>query len=157
MSGLGAGCPGWRDPASEVFCEGRRMSGLTGLSFCSLDGLVRMSGLDAGCPGPIDLAAGPFQLATPLGAGCPGSWPDVRALGAVPDSFRWFSSSMNLGTCPPSCPSSRGFSWYLIMHNISDLGSSHVSRGSNGISLRRDVTSFSRALARACAIGPLGT
>src|SRR3954469_12292399 len=41
------------------------------------------------------------------------------------------------------------------MHSISDLGSSHVSSGSNMISLRKEVTSFSRALARARVMGPL--
>ena len=51
----------------------------------------------------------------------------------------------------------KDLSWYLIMHNTSDLGSSHVSSGSYVISLRKEVTSVSRALALALVIGPLDT
>ena len=97
---------------------------------------VVVDALGAGCPG--------------LGAGCPGP-------GDFSGSFRRSSSSVNLGTCPSSRASSKGSSWYLTMHNISDLGSSHVSSGSYVISLRKEVTSVSRALARARVIGPLGT
>ena len=50
--------------------------------------------------------------------GCPGSWPDVRVLEVVLDSFHWFSSSMNLGTCPTSRASSGGSAWYLTMHTF---------------------------------------
>src|SRR5215216_7689943 len=71
-------------------------------------------------------------------------------------SFRRSSSSVDLATCPSSRASLGESSKYLIMHNIPDLGSNHVSRGSYGISLRKEVTSDSRALARARVIGPIG-
>jgi len=85
-----------------------------------------------------------------------GSWPDVRDLGGVLDSFCWFSSSVNLGTCTSSCSSSGGSSSYLIMHNNSDLGSSHVSCIESRSWERSEFTLSLIALARAVVIGPSG-
>ena len=62
----------------------------------------------------------------------------------------------NLGTCIRSCASSGGSSWYLIMHKISNLGSSHISCKEGGSSERSEFTLSSIALARALAIGPSG-
>ena len=44
------------------------------------------------------------------GAGCPGSWPDVRGLEGELARFRWFSSSMDLAACLSSRASSGGSS-----------------------------------------------
>ena len=93
----GARCPG-RSP--DVRADAA--------SFCALKSLVldvrdlgrisgggRMSGLDAGCPVAVVSSAEGWPCRSP-GAGCPGSWPDVRCLEADLAFFRWFSSSVDL-------------------------------------------------------------
>ena len=95
----GAGCPG-RSP--DVRADAA--------SFCALKSLVldvrdlgrisgggRMSGLDAGCPVAVVSSEVGWPCRSP-GAGCPGSWPDVRCLEDVLAFFRWFSSSVDLGS-----------------------------------------------------------
>ena len=128
-----AGRPG-DGPDVRGFTESR-MSGLSGLV------------ASGGCAAVVDDAPG---------AGCTGPWPDVRGLGDALDSFRWFSSSVDLGTCTSSCASLGGPSWCLIMHNTSDLGSSHVSCIESGSLERSEFTLSSIALARARVIGPSG-
>ena len=86
---------------------------------------------EARCPGCLARMSGACSLLR-LGCcsgrrsrgRCPGPWTDVRGLGDALGSFRWFSSSVDLGTCTSSCAYSGGPSWCLIMHNTSDLGSS---------------------------------
>ena len=72
----------------------RRMSGL----LAGFPGFGRMSGLDAGCPGPVGLGVWAAAAVDAPGAGCPGSWSDVRCLEVVLAFFRWFSSSVDLGS-----------------------------------------------------------
>ena len=161
-----------RRPDVRGFTRGR-MSGLAVQYFCSLwiggvgcpakgpdfraFGRSRMSGARGRMSGPCSTStAGLLLLLASSGAGCPGPWPDVWGLGDALGSFHWLSSSVDLGTCPSSCASSGGPSWYLIMHNISDLGSSHVSCIESGSSERSEFTLSSIALARARVIGPSG-
>ena len=138
------------------------LSGLEGPDFRASG---RMSGdrespdvraIGAGCPGPIASGGCAAVVDDAPGAGCPGPWPDVRGLGDALGSFRWFSSSMDLGTCTSLCASSGGPFWCLIMHNTSDLGSSHVSSIESGSSKRSEFTLFLIALARARVIYPSG-
>ena len=148
MSGLGgrmSGLEWWHlllsGSEGPDFRAGGQMSGSSG---------------EAGCPGPVASGGRAAVVGGAPWARCPGSWPDVRGLGDVLGSFRWFSSSVDLGTCTSSCASSGGSSWCLIMHNTSDLGSSHVSCIEGGSSERSEFTLSSIALARACVIGPSG-
>ena len=105
------------DVAARGLMSGRdgRMSGVpdvraVGASFCApwtpvpdvrdlgrISGGGRMSRLDARCPVAVVSSADGWPCRSP-GAGCPGSWPDVRCLEVVLAVFHWFSSSMDLGS-----------------------------------------------------------
>ena len=150
-----AGCPGW---SGGICCSRVRRAQISGLAAGCPGARERpdVRAVAAGCPEPVASGGCAAVVDDAPGAGCPGSWPDVRGLGDVLGSFRWFSSSVDLGTCTSSCASSRGPSWCLIMHNTSDLGSSHVSCIESGSSERREFTLSSIALARAHFIGPSG-
>ena len=123
MSGASgeAGCPGWgrmSGASGEAGCPGWgpdvRAGGQNFWMFCSVAPDVRafgrMSGLDTGCPGPVGLGVWAAAAVDAPGAGCPGSWPDVRGLEGELARFRWFSSSMDLAACPSSCTSPGGSS-----------------------------------------------
>ena len=148
MSGLSgdAGCPGW---SSGTCCSRVRRGRISGLvAGCSGDReRTDVRAIGAGCPGPVASGGCAAEVDDAPGAGCPGPWPDVRGLGDALGSFRWFSSSVDLGTCTSSCASSGWPSWCLIMHNTSDLGSSHVSCIESGSLERSDFTLSSIALA----------
>ena len=104
--GYQPGCPGWVDRFSRIgrgapdFRASGRISGLG----------AGCPGLDAGCPGPGDLGSLEHVEVEAPGAGCPGSWPDVRGLEGDFARFHWFSSSMDLAACPSSRASSGGSS-----------------------------------------------
>src|SRR3989337_146789 len=92
--GCRAGRPGWRRWLLQVLeC---------GAGFLGFWPDIRAR---AGCPGPVDLAWITDVVGEAPGAGCPGSRPDVRGLEGDLAFFRWFSSSVNLVTCPSSCTS----------------------------------------------------
>ena len=146
MSGCRAGCPVAREAPDvrvgragcpvllegpDVWCIGR-MSGLSGPSSEHSGCHVRISGREAGfqkkgrmsglyavCPVAVVSSTEGWPCRSP-GAGCPGSWSDVRCLEAAFAFSHWFFSSLDLGSWPSSCASSGGSSWYLIMHNIPD-------------------------------------
>ena len=106
MSRLGGRMSGLEGKTSGCSVAWRRMSGL----LAGFPGWGRMSGLDAGCPGPVGLGVWAAAAVDAPGAGCPGSWPDVRGLEGELARFRWFSSSMDLAACPSSRASSGGSS-----------------------------------------------
>ena len=80
MSGLGAGCPGWRVKLLDVFCRRCRISG----EGPDVRALVRrwMSGAGAGCPAADAVG----RLLVQLLGGCTGAGCPAAVASAAPSS-----------------------------------------------------------------------